>query len=222
MSNAEPHIVPACRDELHIIHRDAAFLLVEKPSGLLSVPGRHPANHDSVISRLQAEYADARIVHRLDMDTSGIMVVALGAESHRVLSMQFEQRRVHKAYLAVVHGLVESASGEVALPLICDWPNRPLQKVDYAQGKPALTRYHVLQRDVAHNTSRVALYPLTGRSHQLRVHMASIGHPILGDAFYAHDEASGMAERLLLHASRLEFAHPLSGVGIEGNSLPAF
>src|SRR5690606_34602489 len=176
------------------------LLLVNKPSGLLSVPGRHPRNRDCLISRLQAQWPEALIVHRLDMDTSGIMVIALNKEVHANLSRQFQQRQVTKQYDALVFGLVAQDSGAVDAPLITDWPNRPLQKICYEQGKAALTRYRVLQRDEQSNRSHLLLEPLTGRSHQLRVHMRELGHPILGDSFYGCPTSKAMASRLMLHA----------------------
>lgn len=189
-----------------LIHLDEALLVADKPAGLLAVPGRGEDKQDCLSARIQQEFSDALVVHRLDMPTSGLMVFARGAEMQRELSRLFEQRLVAKRYVAVVAGRVKQEAGEVNLPLICDWPNRPLQKVDSEIGKPSLTRYRVLSRDS--DTTRVELEPVTGRTHQLRVHMASIGHPILGDAFYG-DAAS--APRLLLHACSLNFVHPLSG-----------
>ncbi len=202
-------VVPHCPDQVEIIHQDDTFLVVNKPHRLLSVPGRHPANRDCLISRLQQQQPQARIVHRLDMDTSGLMVVALNADSHRQLSRAFEQRAVAKRYTAVVYGEIKHSQLEVDLPLICDWPNRPRQKVDHEQGKKAHTKISVISRE--QDRSRITLTPITGRSHQLRVHTAEMGHPILGCEFYAHDTARRMAERLLLHASELSFPHPVSG-----------
>lgn len=204
-------VVPPCREEATILYHDAALMVVSKPAGLLSVPGRHPANRDSLIARVRRQYAGARIVHRLDMDTSGLMVLALNAESHRRLSRQFEQRKVDKIYVAEVYGIPVPDEGEVTLPLRCDWPNRPRQIVDPEQGKPARTRYACVSRDRQRNRSRMRLFPETGRSHQLRVHMSSLGHPILGDPLYAPDPARGMADRLLLHACALGFTHPATG-----------
>lgn len=206
---AQPHqyIAPPCFEEVAILHRDDHFLVVDKPSGLLSVPGRHPANRDSVIHRLQQTWPGARIVHRLDMDTSGLMVIALNADSHRALNRQFAERQVQKDYQAQVFGTVLADTGEIDLPLACDWPNRPRQMVCHETGKPALTRYRVTARR-PDQTSRLTLQPHTGRSHQLRVHMAAIGHPILGCGFYAHAEARSTSSRLQLHATGLGFQHP--------------
>jgi tRNA pseudouridine32 synthase/23S rRNA pseudouridine746 synthase len=188
-----------------------ALLVVEKPAGLLSVPGRLPENQDCVISRLQLEFPDALTVHRLDQVTSGLMLYARGKAMQIALSKQFEQRQVSKRYEALVQGLVEGESGEIDLPLICDWPNRPKQMVSFELGKPSLTRWLVLARDVAAQTTRVELEPVTGRSHQLRLHLASIGHPIVGDVMYGAQPAL----RVCLHARRLGFVHPLTGVALE-------
>ncbi|MCR8921421.1 pseudouridine synthase [Dasania sp. GY-MA-18] len=211
-------IAPPCTEDIHILWQDDQCLLVNKPAGLLSVPGRHPANRDCLISRVQEQYPSARIVHRLDMDTSGIMVLALNADSHRQLSRQFEQRLTHKCYIAEVFGLVAKDKGSIELPIITDWPNRPLQKIDHEQGKAALTHYQVLSRNPTRNSSRVLLTPITGRSHQLRIHLAEIGHPILGCDFYAHQQARALSPRLLLHAETLHFHHPVSDEVIKGYS----
>lgn len=191
--------------ELHYI--DDALLVVEKPAGLLSVPGRLPENQDCLVARLQASFPDVLTVHRLDQVTSGLMLYARGRQVQAALSMQFEQRRVHKCYEALVEGLIAGEAGEISLPLICDWPNRPRQMVDLERGKPALTRWRVLARDAGQAWTRVALEPVTGRSHQLRLHMASAGHPIIGDCLYG----AAPAPRVQLHACRLGFVHPVSG-----------
>lgn len=184
------------------------MLVAEKPAGLLSVPGRLPENKDCLVTRLQADYPDALTVHRLDMATSGLMVFARGAEAHRTLSKAFADRRVSKRYIAVVAGRLEG-HGEVDLPLVTDWPNRPRQMVDHEVGKPSLTRWQVLAHEGA--TTRVELEPVTGRSHQLRVHMMAISHPIVGDVFYAPPDIEALSPRLLLHAERLSLPHPVSG-----------
>jgi tRNA pseudouridine32 synthase/23S rRNA pseudouridine746 synthase len=194
---------------LRFFHIDSHMLAVDKPHGLLSVPGKGPAGEDCLIRRVQIEYPDALIVHRLDMATSGVMVMARGPEAHRTLSMAFADRQTDKAYVAVVAGEVADDAGEIDLPLITDWPNRPRQMVDHAIGKPSLTRYRVLMR--GGGTTRVALEPVTGRSHQLRVHMLAVGHPIVGDALYAPPEIVAQSPRLLLHAERLEVPHPVTG-----------
>lgn len=194
---------------LEVLHEDDALLVLNKPSGLLSVPGKALENRDSLASRAEQHYPNALIVHRLDMSTSGVMVMALNKEVHRELSRQFRERETHKVYFAWVWGEVAEADGEVDLPLICDWPNRPLQMVDFDNGKVALTRWQRLK--VEKGRSLMKLLPHTGRSHQLRVHMKSIGHPILGDEFYAHDEARSAAPHLQLHAAELGFKHPVTG-----------
>ncbi len=184
------------------------MLVAEKPAGLLSVPGRLPENKDCLVTRLQVDYPDALTVHRLDMATSGLMVFARGAEAHRTLSKAFADRRVSKRYIAMVAGRLEG-QGEVDLPLITDWPNRPRQMVDHEIGKPSLTRWRVLE--AGGGTTRVELEPVTGRSHQLRVHMMAIGHPIVGDVFYAPADIEALSPRLLLHAERLSLPHPVNG-----------
>ncbi len=197
-----------------IHHMDEALLLVEKPTGLLSVPGRLPEHQDCLIARVQSGIADARVVHRLDQVTSGLVLLARGAAMQRALSMQFERRQVEKRYQAIVEGVMCADAGEIDLPLICDWPNRPRQKVDFAVGKPSLTRWHVLARDLPNQQTRLVLEPVTGRSHQLRVHLASLAHPIVGDEFYGAKAAT----RVHLHAAWLAFVHPLSGERFECHS----
>ncbi|MBR0565658.1 RNA pseudouridine synthase [Azoarcus sp. L1K30] len=196
---------------LNYLYSDSDLVVTEKPSGLLSVPGRGADKSDCLISRVQLDYPDAQIVHRLDMETSGLMVLARHAEAHRRLSILFQDRIVKKRYVAVVDGLLAADRGTVELPLITDWPNRPLQKVDFSIGKPSTTHYRVMSRDFRLEATRVELSPFTGRSHQLRVHLLALGHPILGDALYATAPARAKAGRLLLHATRLEFPHPLGG-----------
>lgn len=191
--------------ELHYL--DDVLLVAEKPAGLLSVPGRLPENQDCVITRLQVLYPDALTVHRLDQVTSGLLLHARGKAMEAALSIQFQQRQVGKRYQAVLEGVLEEDAGEVDLPLIVDWPNRPKQQVDHARGKPALTRWRVLARDRHAQRTRVELEPVTGRSHQLRLHMASLGHPIVGDVLYGAMPAS----RVHLHACQLAFTHPVTG-----------
>lgn len=189
-----------------LIYQDDSLLVADKPAGLLAVPGRGDDKQDCLSARLQQTFPDALVVHRLDMATSGLMVFARGAGMQRKLSRMFQEREVSKLYIAVVLGKLEPEVGEIKLPLISDWPNRPKQMVDHALGKPSLTRYRLLGLEGNH--SRVELEPVTGRTHQLRVHLAAIGHPILGDALYG-DPCS--APRLLLHACTLGFNHPVSG-----------
>jgi tRNA pseudouridine32 synthase/23S rRNA pseudouridine746 synthase len=202
---------PPPHSGLDIRYQDEALIVLNKPSGLLSVPGRGEDRHDSLAVRVQREFPQALVVHRLDMPTSGLMLMALGTEAQSVMGRLFQQRKVDKQYVAIVAGCPEPVQGEVNLPLITDWPNRPRQRVDYDMGKAALTRYTVLEHDEQANTSRVLLEPHTGRSHQLRVHMMEIGHPILGDELYAPPRWHDAAPRLLLHAERLAFSHPTSG-----------
>lgn len=199
---------PPATDSLPIIHADEAVLVVDKPSGLLSVPGRLPEHKDSLFLRLQALWPDVLTVHRLDMSTSGLMVFALSPEAHRFLSVGFERRKVKKAYLAKVWGHPVNDRGEIDLPLIRDWPNRPRQKVCFETGKPSKTVWACLRRDP--DGALLRLTPETGRTHQLRVHLSETGHPILGDDMYGTRASYQAADRLLLHASELAFTHPVS------------
>lgn len=220
MSELPPYIVPHSQEETRILYADDHLLLVRKPDLLLSIPGRHPLNKDCLITRLQRDYPTASIVHRLDLDTSGIMVIPLDKPTHAHISRQFQERKVEKSYQAVVYGVVEQDCGEVELPIRCDWENRPLQMIDHEKGKHALTRYEVMQR--FEDRTRMLLKPVTGRSHQLRIHMRELGHPILGCDMYAHEEALGMADRMLLHATTLAFEHPATGEWLCGECLPDF
>ena len=189
-----------------LVYVDDYLLVVNKPAGLLSVPGRGVEKQDCLSSRMQSFYPDCLVVHRLDMATSGLIIFARGAKVQSILSQLFRERQVKKYYLAIVAGKIESSSGEINLPIAADWPNRPKHKIDTESGKPALTRYHLLAYDNETDTSRVELEPLTGRTHQLRLHLAAIGHPILGDSLY-----EGRTEkRLFLHANRLSFTQPVS------------
>ena len=196
---------------LDIIYCDAALLVLNKPGGLLAVPGRGSDKQDSLATRVQAVYPEARIVHRLDMATSGIMLMARGVAMQRELNRRFAQRAIHKQYVAVVHGRISEQAGMIELPVAADWPRRPRQKVDVCHGKVALTTYQALHYDAASNTTRVMLQPYTGRSHQLRVHLQAIGHPIVGDTLYAEGYDQVPGARLLLHACSLEFSHPVNG-----------
>jgi tRNA pseudouridine32 synthase/23S rRNA pseudouridine746 synthase len=213
----KPPYAPPPDQGLELVHADASLLVLVKPAGLLSVPGRGAGLEDCLASRVQARYPEARIVHRLDMATSGLIVLARGREAERRLSIAFQRREVAKTYLALVAGCPDPTRGEIALPLLADWPRRPRQKVDFEHGKPALTCFEVLATNGG--ASRLALNPVTGRSHQLRVHLAAIGHPILGDELYGSPAA---APRLMLHASRLGLPHPESGERLEFFSPPPF
>ncbi len=212
------HYEPPPDEGLAIRYQDEHLLIVDKPAGLLSVPGRGEDKQDCLWKRVQRHFPQALVVHRLDMATSGLVLFALDRETQARMGRLFGERRVHKRYLAVVAGRVMQDEGEVDLPLITDWPNRPRQKVDARLGRPALTHWRVLARDAEHRFTRVELLPLTGRSHQLRVHMLALGHPILGDELYGDAAARLAAERLLLHAQALAFEHPASGEAVQVES----
>jgi tRNA pseudouridine32 synthase/23S rRNA pseudouridine746 synthase len=206
-----PHTERAAIEPLYV---DDTLLVVDKPSGLLAVPGRGADKQDCLSARVQARYPDALIVHRLDMATSGLMVMARGAAAQRALSQAFAVREVNKRYIAVVAGRLETPPddwGIIDLPIIVDWPNRPLRIIDPLNGKPSLTRWRVLGVDENARTTRVELEPVTGRSHQLRIHLRELGYPILGDALYAPPGVQALAGRLLLHAWSLRFMHPVTG-----------
>ncbi len=201
-----------------IVHSDTDLVVVNKPAGLLSVPGRGPDRQDCAWSRVAAQFGDALIVHRLDMATSGLLLLARGAAMQRGLSLAFAERRVLKRYVAVVDGEPAADEGQVDLPLIADWPRRPRQKVDLLQGKPSLTRWRVLAR--AAGRTRLLLEPVTGRSHQLRVHMAAQGWPIVGDELYGRCDAEN--PRLLLHAQSLQLPHPVDGRALSFEAIASF
>ncbi|SJL83611.1 pseudouridine synthase [Vibrio palustris] len=192
---------------IEVVYEDENLLAVNKPAGLLSVPGRLPEHYDSMWSRIVERDREIQVIHRLDMATSGLMLLAKDKASESALKKQFQYRLTHKVYYARVWGHPPQ-QGEIDRPLICDWPNRPRQKVCEEHGKPSLTHYQVVQYE--EHTSVVRLLPVTGRSHQLRVHMQVIGHPIVGDEFYAHAEAFAWSDRLQLHAAELSFYHPIS------------
>lgn len=206
-------------DPLVILHEDAHVLLLDKPAGLLSVPGKGPDLGDCLLTRVQAAFPDALLVHRLDRDTSGVMIFALTPYAQRHLGLQFEKRMTRKTYVARVWGVPQDKTGEIDLPLIVDWPNRPRQKVCHETGKPAQTAWRVLKDEG--DTARVRLSPRTGRSHQLRVHMLSLGHPILGDPFYATGPARDFP-RLMLHSEELRFKHPEGGISTKVRAKPPF
>lgn len=206
---------------LDIIYQDDDIVVLNKASGILSVPGRLPEHQDCLQNRVQRVLPTATVVHRLDMATSGIMIMALNKPAHVAISRQFEQRKTQKSYLARVWGLVEQSEGSVDLPLISDWPNRPKQKVDHENGKKSLTHYRVLSYKNATDekaSTFLELTPITGRSHQLRVHMLALGHPILGDKLYAPKDALIMRNRLQLHALTLSLFHPSSEQAITFNA----
>ncbi|MEM1153621.1 MAG: RluA family pseudouridine synthase [Pseudomonadota bacterium] len=220
MDSKPPYLVPHSKEAIRILYEDEDLLLVRKPDLLLSIPGRHPLNKDCLITRLQERYPSASIVHRLDLDTSGIMVVPLNKPAHAHISRQFQQRKVEKRYQAVVFGALENEQGEIDLPIASDWENRPRQMICHERGREAITHFQVLERQ--QDRTRVELRPVTGRSHQLRIHMREIGHPILGCDMYAHEQAFEMAPRLMLHATTLAFEHPSTGEWLRGDCPPDF
>ena len=203
---------------LEVLHEENAFVVLVKPPGLLSEPGRGPGKRDSLLIRAQAVYPDARIVHRLDMMTSGVIVLARETLAHASLSEAFREREVDKRYEALVHGRPAQGEGTIDLPLIVDWPNRPRQVVCHETGKPSLTHYRVVGQ--AGPLTRVSLEPVTGRTHQLRVHLASLGCPIAGDPFYG--VAGDPSPRMMLHACRLALPHPLTGAPLVFESAVPF
>jgi tRNA pseudouridine32 synthase/23S rRNA pseudouridine746 synthase len=203
-----------------VLFVDTALIVADKPAGLLAVPGRGAAGQQHLLGWLQRRWPDADVVHRLDMATSGLMVFARGADAQRHLSAQFARRGVDKRYEALVAGDLHGDEGEITLPLAPDWPRRPLQRVDLAHGKPSLTRWRVLAREPGR--TRVALTPVTGRSHQLRVHLQALGHPILGDRLYAPPDVAAAAQRLLLDACALAIDHPGSGQRLRFERPPPF
>ena len=200
-----------------MIHADDEVLVVSKPHGLLSVPGKGAHLADSLLTRLKEVFPATLLVHRLDRDTSGVMVFALVPHAQRHLGLQFEKRQVRKAYVARVHGHVPGSVGTIDLPLAADWPNRPRQMVDLRYGRPAVTKWEVLQ--ACTDESRLMLFPRTGRSHQLRIHCQAIGHPILGDPLYAEGDAR-QHPRLMLHSVSLRFRHPADGSEVSFSAEP--
>lgn len=209
---------------VRVVYADNCLLVLDKPSGLLSVPGRGPDRADCLSARVQRVWADALVVHRLDMDTSGLLVMARGPAAQRKLSEAFAKRRTHKRYQAVVWGSPTPADGwqTIDLPLVVDWPNRPRSKVCPTSGKPSLTRWRVVGAGPVPASTRLLLEPVTGRSHQLRVHLLASGHPILGDNLYAHPEALAASPRLLLHACELALPHPMDDRPMQFDSPPPF
>ena len=221
MSNAYTVYTPPKHLGLDILFKDEHLVVVNKPFGLLSVPGNAPEKKDCMVSRCQMELGDIFVPHRLDMSTSGIILFARQKEALRAMNKLFASRKIDKTYIAVVDGLIKEDEGEIQQPLKVDWPNRPKQKID-PEGRPSCTQYRVLTRNEKAQQTRVQLTPITGRSHQLRVHMAWLGHAILGDEFYASDQAFQKADRLLLHASRLSFTHPITHEAVDIHCPPPF
>ncbi len=218
-------VAPTCHEQIDILFQDRHILLINKPSGLLSLSGKNPLNKDSVHFRLRQQFPTATMAHRLDFGTSGIMVLALSKPVNAHLTRQFQDRTVGKSYIAVLDGHLQCDQGVIDAPIARDKPNFPRQKICQASGKQALSHYQVLERSTqqsagsAHRlTSRVEFRPRTGRTHQLRIHSLAIGHPILGCDLYGSAQTEAMASRLLLHALTLEFDHPISGERIKANS----
>lgn len=215
-------IAPPCLDEIDILFRDEHILLINKPSGLLSLSGKNPLNLDSVHFRLVQEFPSATLVHRLDFGTSGIMIVALNKSVNAQLTKQFQAGTINKTYTAILHGHVKNDSGIIDFPIAKDPPNFPLQKICVESGKPAQTHYTVIERSELPATTRVMFTPITGRTHQLRIHSREFGHPILGCDLYNNEASFAMASRLLLHATTIVFDHPITGERIEGISCCPF
>ncbi len=218
MEENKPFIAPPCNECIEKVYEDSNIIVIDKPAGLLSVPGKDPQNNDSVYSRLVQEFPEIHITHRLDRVTSGLMVVTKNKNALRHLNTQFEKRETKKTYTALTHGIMQETNGFIELPIICDWPNRPRQKIDLLNGRHAQTYYEVLA--VKNKITRVCLTPITGRSHQLRVHMQWIKHPIVGDHFYALNNTP--AKRLMLHATTLQFTHPITQKEISFSSSVPF
>ncbi|WP_037473373.1 RluA family pseudouridine synthase [Simplicispira psychrophila] len=223
---ATPLPEPAFSDSpLTCLHADDALLVLAKPAGLLSVPGRGADKQDCASARASQPWPGALVVHRLDMATSGLLLMARTPAVQRALSQAFAEREVEKRYQAIVQGCMAAPAsgwGDIELPIAADWERRPLRVIDHAHGKPSHTRWRVLAIDEAAQTTRVELAPVTGRTHQLRLHLAAIGHAILGDALYADTAVQGRAPRLLLHAARLAFAHPINGTWVQYALPPDF
>ena len=213
------------RPELSILYADESLLVLEKPAGLLSVPGRGEDKQDCLSARVQNLYPDARVVHRLDMATSGVMILARSAMAQRNLNEAFANRHVTKRYVAIVDGHLTHPTedwGLIDLPIVVDWPNRPRRIIDHQQGKPSTTRWRWISHDNDAQTSRVELEPITGRSHQLRVHLLALGHAIVGDALYGSARVQAMSDRLLLHAQSIKLKHPITAAPMHFVSQPPF
>jgi len=213
---ADPFIVPVCHEEIEILYQDENLLLINKPTKLLTLWGKHPLNKDSVHFRLLKDFPTATMVHRLDFGTSGILVVSLNKEANIALGRQFRERKVSKSYTAILHGHVKEETGSIDLPIAKDKAHFPLQKICSETGKKSISNYQVIERRDKPKTTKVVFNPTTGRTHQIRIHSAEIGHAILGCDLYATDEAFFMTERLMLHASNLEFDHPVTGERVKG------
>ncbi|MCK5639335.1 MAG: RluA family pseudouridine synthase [Gammaproteobacteria bacterium] len=219
---ADPFIVPVCNEEIEVLFQDEHLLLISKPSGLLTLSGKHPLNKDSVHFRLVKNSPTATMLHRLDFGTSGILVVALNKKVNAHITKQFQARNVVKTYTAILHGHLTDDEGCIEFPIAKDKPNFPLQKICSVTGKKAVTYYEVIERLQEPFATRVTFSPISGRTHQLRIHSREIGHPILGCDLYATDEAFVMATRLMLHATTIEFDHPVTGERVKGFSPSPF
>ena len=215
---ADPFIVPVCDEEIEILYQDEYLLLINKPGSLLTLSGRHPLNKDSVHFRLVKDFPTATMLHRLDFGTSGILIVALNKEINGHIGKQFQDHNVVKTYTALLHGHLDDDDGCIDIPLAKDKANFPLQKICYATGKQAITNYQVMERLQEPFATRVMFKPVSGRTHQLRIHSMAIGHAILGCDLYATDEAFFLAKRLMLHARDIEFDHPVTGERVKGFS----
>ena len=215
---ADPFIVPVCHDELEVLYQDHSLLLINKPASLLTLSGKHPLNQDSVHFRLVKDFPTATMLHRLDFGTSGILIVALNKEINAHIGKQFQGQNITKTYTAMLHGHLDKDEGYIDLPIAKDKPNFPLAKICFDTGKKAVTYYQVSERMQESFATRVLFTPVSGRTHQLRIHSNAIGHPILGCDLYATDEAFFMASRLMLHATSIEFDHPVTGERIKGVS----
>jgi tRNA pseudouridine32 synthase/23S rRNA pseudouridine746 synthase len=213
---ADPFIVPVCYEDIEILFEDNHLLLINKPTRLLSLSGKHPLNKDSVHFRLVQKFPTATMLHRLDFGTSGIMVVALNKQVNAHITKQFQDRSISKCYTALLYGHLADDDGVIKLPIAKDKPSFPLQKICFETGKTAMTNYQVVERLAESVATKVIFTPVTGRTHQLRIHSQQIGHPILGCDLYATDEAFFMAQRLMLHATTLQFDHPVTGQRVKG------
>ena len=207
---ADPFIVPKCLEQISIVYQDQHLLVINKPSGLLSLSGKHPLNKDSVHWRLVQDFPTATLIHRLDFGTSGLMLVALNKEINKQICEQFSNRSVQKEYQAILDGKLLAKSGEINIPIIKDADNFPLQKVCHQTGKKAVSQYQIISYNQTNNTTKVLFKPITGRTHQLRIHSREIGHPIIGCDLYDAEQSYFKADRLMLHASRLGFTHPIT------------
>ncbi len=219
---SDPFIVPVCNEEIDILYHDQYLILINKPTGLLTLSGKHPLNKDSVHYRLVKEFPTATMIHRLDFATSGILAVALNKKINALVCKQFQERSVFKTYTAMLYGHLTADSGTIEFPIAKDKANFPLQKICYEAGKMAQTNFQVIERTFSGFSTKVIFTPTTGRTHQLRIHSREIGHPILGCDLYASDDAFFMSKRLMLHATQLEFNHPVSKKKLKGISLCPF